>query len=75
MFFAVKTQAANTLTHLFLSFTPFLQRKFREAESEDSYFNDEDDDEEIGPLPHEQRAPLQAMSETTSLLADVASLE
>jgi len=73
MFFTVKTQAANSLTHL--SFTPFLQRKFREAESEDSYFNDEDDDEEIGRLPHEQRAPLQAMSETTSLLADVASLE
>ena len=73
MFFAVKTLHSRIL---FFPLHLFVQRKFREAESEDSYFNDDDDDdEEIGPMPHEQRAPLQAMSETTSLLADVDSLE
>ena len=51
------------------------QRKYREAESEDSYFNDDDDDEDMEPLPHDQKASLPTMSDTASLLADVASLE
>ncbi|KAK1734523.1 serine/threonine-protein phosphatase 4 regulatory subunit 3 [Skeletonema marinoi] len=53
------------------------QRKYREAESEDSYFNDDDDDDEVmGPLPNDENASsLPAMSDTASLLADVSSLE
>jgi len=54
------------------------QRRYREAESEESYFNDDDDEEDMGPaLPQhdEKAASLPTMSDTASLLADVASLE
>ena len=51
------------------------QRKYREAESEDSYFNDDDDDDEVvEPLRNDQNAPP-PMTDTASLLADVSSLE
>ena len=50
------------------------QRKYREAESEDSYFNDDDDDEVMEPLRNDQNAPP-SMTDTASLLADVSSLE
>ncbi len=54
------------------------QRKYREAESEDSYFNDDDDDDDevMEPLPNDQNTSSPTvMSDTASLLADVSSLE
>ena len=44
------------------------QRKYREAESEDSYFNDDDDDDDE-VLPDQNASVPTGMTDTASLLA------
>ena len=59
-------------------YSTFVQRKFREADEEESYFNEDDDDEAEGPnpAPPEQKLPTMTSDhEVASLMDDVKSLD